>query len=163
MPSNADSRIENLDARVLVGEPDRFLDIDSKMLAQEGDLIGKGDVDVAVGILDELDELGRAVVGGEQFSLDESPEQFRGPPRGAVVDSSDHAGVEHGLRHDVARQNALRAMGQQELSPDPEAALLQNRLDDIHGGQRRDRGFDDHEIPGPKEWNYGFRGRDDGP
>ena len=58
--ADARARLQDVDARVAVGEPDHLPDVDAELVADHRQLVGEGDVDVAVGVLDELGHLGGA-------------------------------------------------------------------------------------------------------
>ena len=48
------SWLKDLHARVAIGQADEFPDIDAQLVADQRELIGKGDVDVAVSVLGQL-------------------------------------------------------------------------------------------------------------
>src|SRR3546814_17899727 len=64
MAADAGTRLEDVDARVTVGEADHLPDVDAQMLGHHRPFVGEGDVGVAVDAFDTLPhfsvEIGRA-------------------------------------------------------------------------------------------------------
>jgi len=55
------SRIEDLEAeRLGAGAPDRVPQVDAQLVAEDGHLVDQRDIDVAVGVLQQLGHLGFA-------------------------------------------------------------------------------------------------------
>jgi hypothetical protein len=52
--AHAGTRAEYVHARVVVRELDEFPDVDSQVVANHGQLVGEGNVDVAERVLDQL-------------------------------------------------------------------------------------------------------------
>ena len=111
MPADARARLENVDARVPIGEADDLPHAHAELVGHQRKLVREGDVDVTEAILDQLDHFGR--IGGrlEADALDEmrvEPLRFGRARRGQPA---DHAVVGPQFDQDLARQNALRAVG----------------------------------------------------
>jgi hypothetical protein len=71
MAADAGAGLEDVDARVAVGEADHLPHIDAHMLGHHRQFVGKGDVDVAVAVLDQLHHFGGARRGGDAGAADE--------------------------------------------------------------------------------------------
>src|SRR3546814_10824174 len=64
MAADAGAWLEDVDARVAVGEADHLPNVDAHVLGHHRQLVGKGDVDVAIAVFDQLDHFGGARRGG---------------------------------------------------------------------------------------------------
>ena len=60
MPADAGAGLEDVDARVAVGEADHFPHVDPHRVGDHRQFVGKGDVDVAEGVFGQLGHLRRA-------------------------------------------------------------------------------------------------------
>src|SRR3546814_10966835 len=65
MATDAGAGLEDVDARVAVGEADHFPDVDAQMFGHHRQFVGEGDVDVAIAVLDQLHHFGGARRGGD--------------------------------------------------------------------------------------------------
>src|SRR3546814_3220348 len=65
MTADARPRLQDVDARVAVGEADHLPDVDAQMLGHHRQFVGKGDVDVAIAVFDQLHHFGGAGRGGD--------------------------------------------------------------------------------------------------
>ena len=72
---------EDVDARVVVGQPDDLPHVEAEVLADQRELVGEGDVDVAVGVLDQLGHLGAGRVGEQDLALAEDAVDLPPPSR----------------------------------------------------------------------------------
>jgi hypothetical protein len=60
VPADAGAGLKDVDARVAVGEPDHFPHVEPHAVGDDRQFVGEGDVDVAVGVLDQLGHFGGA-------------------------------------------------------------------------------------------------------
>ncbi|EEF93744.1 hypothetical protein CATMIT_01623, partial [Catenibacterium mitsuokai DSM 15897] len=103
--------LEDVDARMAVGQPDQFPHVDAELVADDRQLVGEGDVDVAEGVLGELAHLGGARVGDDALAAHEAAVQLGGALRAARGHAADDAVVLDQFAHHLARQHALGAVG----------------------------------------------------
>ena len=106
---------EDVDARVPVGEADHFPDVEPHLVRDDRQLVGEGDVDVAIGVLDQFGHLRRARIGGDAGAAHEALVERQRLARAARRDAADRAVVAHQLFEDLARQHALRAVGDRDV------------------------------------------------
>lgn len=67
----AGARLKDIHAGVHIADADDLIDIHIVVTADAAELVGKGDVDGTVGVLDYLGHLGRAYVGDDNLTLAE--------------------------------------------------------------------------------------------
>jgi hypothetical protein len=108
--ADAGAGLEDVDARVAVGERDHFPHVDARLVGDERQFVGEGDVDVAEAVLDELDHLRRGR-GGDARAAHEAAIEGQRLARAAGRDAADAAVVVDQLDEDAAGQHALRAIG----------------------------------------------------
>ena len=108
--ADAGTRLEDVDARVMVGEVDEFPDIDVEVVGDHRQFVGERDVDVAVSVLGELGQLGRAGIGHEELALTEELVQIAGAFAGVAVERPDDAVVRPQLDHDATGKHAFGAV-----------------------------------------------------
>ena len=78
MAAHAGARLQNAHPRMAVGQVDELPDIHPDPLADEGQLVGEGDVEVAEGVLRQLGHLGGGGVGQDQLAGAEGGVQVSG-------------------------------------------------------------------------------------
>ena len=106
--ADAGAGLEDLDARVAVGQFDHPPDIQAHAVADHRQLVGEGDVDVAVGVLGQLDQFGRVGVGHQAGALDEDAVKLVGAGGASGGQAADDAVVFHQFQHHAAGQDAFR-------------------------------------------------------
>ena len=99
---------KDLDARVAVGQFDHPPDIQAHAVADHRQLVGEGDVDVAIGVLGQLDQFGRVGVGHQAGALDEDAVKLVGAGGAGGGQAADDAVVFHQFQHHAAGQDAFR-------------------------------------------------------
>ncbi|CAH0326733.1 hypothetical protein SRABI128_05530 [Microbacterium sp. Bi128] len=114
---DAGSRLQDVDARVVVCQPDQFPDVDAQLFADDRKLIRKRYVDVAVGVFHQLGHFRRHVVGDQDLPLAKHRIQVFREIGGAPGDPANNPVVGDKLDHDFAGQDALGAMGQENRGP----------------------------------------------
>lgn len=115
MPAHAGAGLQDVDARVAVGQADQFPHIDVELVADDGQLVGKSDVDVAEAVFGELAHFCRAGVGDDAFALHEGFVQAYGRFGAARGQAADHAIVLHQLLQHLPGQHALGAVGDADV------------------------------------------------
>src|ERR1700710_959203 len=71
MPTDAWTGREDVYPRVVVRQPDDLPHVERQVFTDQRKLVGESDIDVAVGILDELGHLGTRRVGLQDLALGE--------------------------------------------------------------------------------------------
>src|SRR3546814_6175791 len=89
MAADAGTRLEDVDARVTVGEADHLPDVDAQMLGHHRQFVGEGDVDVAVAVFDQLHHFGGARRGGDAGAAHELAVKGHRSARAARGDAAD--------------------------------------------------------------------------
>jgi len=115
VPANAGAGLQDVDPRVAVGQTDELPDVDVELVADQGEFVGKGDVDVAEAVFCQLGQLGRARGGGDAFALDEDAIEIAGCFGAFGRHAADDAIVLDQLTNDMAGQHALRAVGDADI------------------------------------------------
>ena len=82
---------------MVVREPDQLHRVDAEIVADHGEFIGEGDVDIPEGVLDELGHLGGAGIGLQEFALDERAVEGADLFRGLGRQTTDDPVVFHKL------------------------------------------------------------------
>lgn len=139
MAANARTGVEDVDARVPVGEPDQLPGVDAGLLGDDRKLVGKGDVDVAKRILDQHGHLGRRGIGGDHLAADELGHEGGRYLGGSFVDATDDAVVLDQFGEDTARQHPFRAMGDEDVLADRVPGLGEDARNQVLGGADRAR------------------------
>jgi hypothetical protein len=136
-------RLEDVDARVVVGHRDDLPDVEPDVLADLGQLVGEGDVDVTERVLGQLRHLGRLGVGEDDLARHERPVDLCGTQRALGREPADDAVVREDLDHDPPGQHPLGAVREVHVG---DAALVGQlevgaQVRDPRGDQlRRSRG-----------------------
>lgn len=146
----ADARagVEDVHARVLVGDADDLGDVHAADSADLGEFVGEGDVHRAEGVLDDLGHLGGADVGDGDLALAEAGVDLgHGLPHLGVVGANGTVVVQQLVDH-VARDDALGSvdepdvltggLGEQRAHVAVDGVGRDGGLDDEHGALRRD-------------------------
>ena len=113
----ADARagVEDVHARVLVGDADDLGDVHAADAADLGELVGEGDVHRAEGVLDDLGHLGGADVGDGDLALAEAGVDLRHGLAHLGVVGADGAVVVQKLVDHVARDDALGGVDEPDV------------------------------------------------
>ena len=132
--AHAGTRLQDVDARVHIADPDDLVDVEVVVAADAAQLVGEGDVDGAEGVLDDLGHLGRADVGDDDLALAEGGvEGLDALARLAAVGADRAVVVQEFVDH-IARDDALRGVD--------EVDVLDDGADELVDGARADRGLD---------------------
>lgn len=156
----ADARagVEDVHARVLVGDADDLGDVHAADAADLGELVGEGDVHRAEGVLDDLGHLGGADVGDGDLALAEAGVDLRHGLAHLGVVGADGAVVVQKLVDHVARDDALGGVDEPDVLA---AGLGQQRANEAVDGVGRDGGLDyEHGALG-RDLEDGLAGRHD--
>ena len=116
MPAYAATGLENVYARVFVGQGDEFPDVDAGFVADEREFVGKGDLHVARGVFGQFAHFGCFGIGAVQLAFDEPGIKSDGFFGRGRVDAADHPVVVHQFVQDVSGQHAFGAVGDVELA-----------------------------------------------
>ncbi len=153
--AHARAGLEDVDPRVAVGQPDHFPHIKPHLVGNDAQLVGEGDVDVAIGVLDQLGHFGAAGVGGDAGPAHEAlveGQRLSGAARG---DPADRAIVVGQFFQDLAGQDALRTIGDRDVgSLGREPRTLQvgpargDQIAQRFGRADRAGRFEDHAVTG---------------
>ena len=159
---------QDVDARMAVGQPDHFPHIQPHRVRHHRQLVGEGDVDVAVGVFDQLGHFRAAGIGGDAGAAHKPLVERQRLARTARGDPADRAIVVGQLFEDLARQDALRTIGDRDVGGfRRQAGALQVRAargDQVAQvfGRADGRGrFEDHRVPGLQHFGDGFTGGKD--
>ena len=143
--------IEGLEAeRLGPGRLDHLPDVDPHAGVDHLQLVDQGDVDGAIGVLEDLAGLGDLGAGDGDDPDDHLAVQRRGELEAGRVEAADDLGDGGRRELGVARVLALGAEGQEEVDARPEPAGGQQRQDDLAGGARVGGALEDHELAGPQ-------------
>lgn len=156
----ADARagVEDVHARVLVGDADDLGDVHAADAADLGELVGEGDVHRAEGVLDDLGHLGGADVGDGDLALAEAGVDLRHGLAHLGVVGADGAVVVQQLVDHVARDDALGGVDEPDVLA---AGLCEQRANEAVDGVGRDGGLDyEHGALG-RDLEDGLAGRHD--
>lgn len=108
--AHAASRLQDVDARMLVGEGDELPHVDARLVADERQLVGEGNLHVARGVFGEFAHFRRLAVCAVERALHELAVEGDCLVGRRLVHTADHAVVVHQFVDYVARQHALRAV-----------------------------------------------------
>ena len=124
--ADADAGLVDVGEGLGVGGGDGFGHVDAVLGGDAGELVGEGDVDVAVGGLGELDELGGLAVGdGEDGRVEGLLVEGGGASRAFGVDAADDLGIAAEVGEDAADEDALRAEGEEEVAAQSQARCFE--------------------------------------
>ena len=166
--AHARSWLEDVDARVAVGEADHLPHVQPHLVGDDRQLVGKGDVDVAIGVLDQLGHLGRAAVGDDAFAAHEQLVEAERLAGAARRDPADRAVVVGQFLQDPAGQHPLGAVGDREVGNvggqaralEVRAACRDQVAQCLGRADRRGR-FEDHRVAALEHLGDGFAGSED--
>ncbi len=161
MSADARPRIEGLESeRLGLRGVDGGPQVDAELVGEHGHLVHQGDVDVAVGVLEQLGHLRLAGADRRDHGVDDLAVELD-RASGALLGeaANDLRGVADAV-HGIARVDALRRVGEVEVDPRGEPTLgLENRADDVVGRTRIGRGLQHHERAGAQGVPDRQRGR----
>src|SRR5690625_2983379 len=146
--SHAGPGVEYVDSRVSVGQLDDFPGVDALGFGNHGNFVGEGDVDVAEGVLGQLDQLGGLGGGAQHLSAHKAFVEGGGCLGGGFVDATHHAVVFHQLDEDAAGQHPLGAVGYENVLADVVPRLLQAPCHHFIGGAHGAGGLQDDQVTG---------------
>ena len=135
--------LEDVHAGVHIADADDLIDIHIVVTADAAELVGKGDVDSTVGVLDDLGHLGRADVGDDDFALAEGGIVALYLLANLLGVGTDGAVVVQQLIDHIAGDDALGGMDEVDVFTDFEAVGLDDGTDELVDGAGADGGFDD--------------------
>ena len=98
-----------------IGQCNNIPRVDAQGFRDGRQLVGEGDVHIAVGVLAELDQLRGPGVGQVTRSLDHQTEQVGGALGRWRRDAADNAVVVDKFDQYAARQHALRTVGDEHV------------------------------------------------
>lgn len=104
------SRLQDVDARMLVGECDELPHVDARLVADERQLVGEGNLHVARGVFGEFAHFRRLAVCAVERALHELAVECNCLVGRRLVHTANHAVVVHQFVDYVARQHAFRAV-----------------------------------------------------
>ncbi len=159
---------EDVDPRVAVGEADHLPHVEVHRIGDDRQLVGEGDVDVAVGVLDQLGHFRRAGVGGDAGPAHEALVEGQRLARATRGDPADRAIVVGQLFENAAGQHALGAIGDghvgravDEAGQCEVAAFGGDRVAQLLGGADRRGRFEDHRVARLEHFRHARRGGED--
>ncbi|GAA3611241.1 hypothetical protein GCM10022199_13880 [Marihabitans asiaticum] len=135
--------VEGLEAEGLgLGGVDDVPEVDVEVVAEAGNLVDQGDLDVAVGVLEQLGRLGLAGALGADDGVDEAAVEGGGVDAGRLVAADDLGGV---VRSEplVARVDPLGGEGEMEVGAGLQPARLESGTNDLVGGAGIGRRLED--------------------
>ena len=115
MPADAGARLQDVHARVPVGEADHFPHIEAHAVRHDRKLVGEGNVHIAVGVFDQLGHLGRARIGGDAGPAHETLVECQRLASATRCDAADRAVVVGQLFQNASGQHPLRAVGDRDV------------------------------------------------
>jgi hypothetical protein len=149
MASDARAWLENFHAGVPIGEFDELPNVDIEFVADKGELVRKGDVDVAEGIFGELGHLGCAGIGGEALAFNEDLIELFGEGCGGGGEATDDPVIADNFPENVAGKDPFRAVGDVEVE-------LGEPFGEFFSGADRRGGLEDDEIAVLEDGRNGF-------
>ena len=161
MTTHAGARRMNVHARVAVGHPNHFPDVDMELFANPRDLIGQGDVHVPVRVFQQFDHLSHRGFGEENFAGHKrfiQPLRFFRPER---AHGADHSVVSDEFLQRLAWNHPLGAIRDAHVASDLEIFLFNHGDNKIPGRSGRRGGFQNHQIPLFDQGQNGFHGSGD--
>ena len=110
------SRLQDVDARMLVGESDELPHVDARLVADERQLVGEGNLHVARRVFCEFAHFRSLAVCAVESALHELAVEGDCLVGRRLVHTADHAVVVHKFVDYVARQHALGAVCYMDFS-----------------------------------------------
>lgn len=151
------SRLQDVDARMLVGEGDELPHVDARLVADERQLVGEGNLHVARGVFCKLAHFRRLAVCAVESALHELAVECDCLVGRGFVHTADHAVVVHKFVDYVARQHALGAVCYMDFAAQL-GAEFENEFRHLVGCAHRRCRLDDVEVAFLKEWDDGACG-----
>lgn len=151
------SRLQDVDARMLVGEGDELPHVDARLVADERQLVGEGNLHVARGVFGEFAHLSRLAGCAVERALHELAVESDCLVGRRLVHTADHAIVVHQFVDYVARQHALRAVCYMDFAAQL-GAEFEDELRHLVGCSDWRCRLDNVEVAFLKEWDYGACG-----
>ena len=140
----AGTGLEDIYTGVHITDADDFIDIHIVVTADAAELVGKGDVDGTVGVLDHLGHLGRADVGDDDLALAEGGIVLLHFLANLLAVCTNSAVVMEQLVHHIARNDTLRGVNKINVFTNLEAILFNHGAHKLINGSRADSGFNNH-------------------
>lgn len=151
------SRLQDVDARMLVGEGDELPHVDARLVADERQLVGEGNLHVARGVFCKLAHFRRLAVCAVERALHELAVEGDCLVGRRLVHTADHAVVVHKFVDYVARQHALGAVCYMDFSAKL-GAEFENEFRHLVGCAHRRSRLDDVEVAFLEQRNHGACG-----
>jgi len=148
VPAHARTGAEDAHARVQVGQADGFGNVHAKAVGQARELVGDGDIDVAVGVLHQLDHLGGSGVGEDDLAAHEGGVQVAAGFGAGRGDAADHARVFDQFAQDLAGQHAFGGVDHVKIDAGFQAGALEDGQQQVDRGARRRSRFEHHQVAG---------------
>lgn len=151
------SRLQDVDARMLVGEGDELPHVDARLVADERQLVGEGNLHVARGVFCKLAHFRRLAVCAVERALHELAVEGDCLVGRRFVHTADHAVVVHQFVDYVARQHTLRAVCYMDFAAQL-GAEFENEFRHLVGCSDWRCRLDDVEVAFLKQRNHGACG-----
>lgn len=151
------SRLQDVDARMLVSESDELPHVDARLVADERQLVGEGNLHVTRGVFGEFAHLCRLAVCAVERALHELAVESDSLVGRRFVHTADHAVVVHQFVDYVARQHAFRAVCYMDFAAQL-GAEFEDEFRHLVGCSDWRCRLDDVEVTFLKEWDDGTCG-----
>lgn len=151
------SRLQDVDARMLVCESDELPHVDARLVADERQLVGEGNLHVARGVFCKLAHFRRLAVCAVERALHELAVEGDCFVGRRFVHTADHAVVVHQFVDYVARQHTLRAVCYMDFAAQL-GAEFENEFRHLVGCSDWRCRLDDVEVAFLKQRNHGACG-----
>jgi hypothetical protein len=116
MPTDTWTRLQDLNAGMVIGQLDELPNIDIKFVADNGEFVGKSNVDISERVFSQLAHLGCSGVGRDTFSLDKRFIKRCGPLRATLRHSANNSIVADKLMYNLSRKYSFRTIGYIDIS-----------------------------------------------
>lgn len=157
MSAHSASRLQDVDARMLVGEGDELPHVDARLVADERQLVGEGNLHVTRGVFGEFAHLCRLAVCAVERALHELAVESDCLVGRRFVHTADHAVVVHQFVDYVARQHTLRAVCYMDFAAQL-GAEFEDEFRHLVGCSDWRCRLDNVEVAFLKEWDDGACG-----
>lgn len=151
------SRLQDVDARMLVCEGDELPHVDARLVADERQLVGEGNLHVARGVFCKLAHFCSLAVCAVERALHELAVESDCLVGRRFVHTADHAVVVHQFVDYVARQHTLRAVCYMDFAAQL-GAEFEDELRHLVGCSDWRSRLDNEEVAFLKEWDDGACG-----
>lgn len=151
------ARLQDVDARMLVCEGYELPHVDARLVADERQLVGEGNLHVARGVFGEFAHLCRLAVCAVERALHELAVEGDSLVGRRLVHTADHAVVVHKFVDYVARQHTLRTVCYIDFAAQL-GAEFEDEFRHLVGCANRRCRLDDVEVAFLKEWDDGACG-----